>query len=275
MKAKLRRKLPANSNALKIFPILIPSKPPARTSRSHPKKKFPLSSRLPLSLSISSSLAIPSGAIARTFGVTLDAILAVNDIPDPNALLVGQRITIPVAATPAETTPQLEATPAQEIQPPAGAALPAEDPAPSLRRRGRRDRKRRRPRPVAPRSERGPSTWPARRPYSFLNRHPVSCDPQKLPVRCTRPVPGHSSATYVGEWRSPAARFVRDEEVGGSNPLSPTTPPPQFPVSSTNASGCSCLSARVRLGRQSFCGPSALPRPWRSTPLAQLGPPHY
>ena len=70
------------------------------------------------------------GAIARTFGVTLDAILAVNDIPAPNALLVGQRITIPVAATPAETTPQLETTPAQEIQPPAGAALPAEDPAP-------------------------------------------------------------------------------------------------------------------------------------------------
>ena len=25
-----------------------------------------------------------------------------------------------------------------------------------------------------------------------------------------------------GEWRSPAARRVRDAEVGGSNPLSPT-----------------------------------------------------
>jgi len=25
-----------------------------------------------------------------------------------------------------------------------------------------------------------------------------------------------------GEWRSPAARSVRDAEVGGSNPLSPT-----------------------------------------------------
>ncbi len=70
-------------------------------------------------------------AIARTFGVSLDAILAVNDIPDPNALLVGQRIVIPVAAPAAETAPQPEPTPAQEIQPPAGAAVPAEDPAPS------------------------------------------------------------------------------------------------------------------------------------------------
>ena len=35
---------------------------------------------------------------------------------------------------------------------------------------------------------------------------------------------GQSARTLkpVGEWRSLAARFVRDEEVGGSNPLSPT-----------------------------------------------------
>ena len=70
-------------------------------------------------------------AIARTFGVSLDAILAVNDIPDPNALLVGQRIVIPVAAPAAETALQPEPAPAQEIQPPAGAAVPAEEPAPS------------------------------------------------------------------------------------------------------------------------------------------------
>ena len=70
-------------------------------------------------------------AIARAFGVSLDAILAVNDIPDPNALLVGQRIVIPVAAPAAETAPQPEPAPAQEIQPPAGAAVPAEDPASS------------------------------------------------------------------------------------------------------------------------------------------------
>ena len=70
-------------------------------------------------------------AIARAFGVSLDAILAVNDIPDPNALLVGQRIVIPVAAAAGETAPQPEPAPVQEIQPPAGAAIPAEDPAPS------------------------------------------------------------------------------------------------------------------------------------------------
>ena len=70
-------------------------------------------------------------AIARTFGVSLDAILAVNDIPDPNALLVGQRIVIPVAATAAETTPQPPPTAASEFQTPADAGLPAEEPSPS------------------------------------------------------------------------------------------------------------------------------------------------
>ncbi len=28
--------------------------------------------------------------------------------------------------------------------------------------------------------------------------------------------------TYIGEWRSLVARFVRDEEAAGSNPVSPT-----------------------------------------------------
>lgn len=70
-------------------------------------------------------------AIARTFGVSLDAILAVNDIPDPNALLVGQRIVIPVATTAAETTPQPEPAAAPEVQTPADAGLPAEEPSPS------------------------------------------------------------------------------------------------------------------------------------------------
>ena len=33
-----------------------------------------------------------------------------------------------------------------------------------------------------------------------------------------------------GEWRSLVARFVRDEEVPGSNPGSPTSPAPRLPT---------------------------------------------
>src|ERR1035437_5651673 len=36
-------------------------------------------------------------------------------------------------------------------------------------------------------------------------------------------------AFTVGAWRSLAARIVRDDEVGGSNPLAPTNPP-QCPI---------------------------------------------
>jgi hypothetical protein len=46
------------------------------------------------------------------------------------------------------------------------------------------------------------------------SRYPRLNSPAIIP----EPLSGHS----VGAWRSLAARIVRDDEVGGSNPLAPT-----------------------------------------------------
>ena len=93
------------------------------------------------------------GSIARAFGVSVPDILAANEIPDPNALLIGQQIVIPPTAGTADaaldlpplppptdgtdTTPLAEASPPADSQPPPPAQEqpppatlpPAEDPA--------------------------------------------------------------------------------------------------------------------------------------------------
>ena len=93
-------------------------------------------------------------SIARAFGVSISDILAANEIPDPNVLLVGQEIIIPlavptanndpgvtveqvpVAPLPVEDTtppPADPAPPAQELplaEQPSSAEPPLEDPKP-------------------------------------------------------------------------------------------------------------------------------------------------
>jgi LysM repeat protein len=44
-------------------------------------------------------------AIAQRFGVTMAAIMAANEITDPNRVLVGQRLTIPPPATTTKPIP--------------------------------------------------------------------------------------------------------------------------------------------------------------------------
>jgi len=55
--------------------------------------------------------------IARRYGVTLSALLAANNIPNPNRLLVGQRVVIPGAAASAPAA----ANPPAAVNPPAAA----------------------------------------------------------------------------------------------------------------------------------------------------------
>ena len=55
--------------------------------------------------------------IARRYGVTLSALLAANNIPNPNRLLVGQRVLIPGAAASAPAA----ANPPAAVNPPAAA----------------------------------------------------------------------------------------------------------------------------------------------------------
>ena len=45
------------------------------------------------------------GAIAATFGTTIDAIIALNDLSDPNAIAVGQALRLPVAVSAEDITP--------------------------------------------------------------------------------------------------------------------------------------------------------------------------
>src|SRR5450759_5551802 len=47
-------------------------------------------------------------------------------------------------------------------------------------------------------------------------------------------IPGPSAGISVGAWRSLAARIVRDDEVGGSNPLAPTITSSSGPNASGN-----------------------------------------
>lgn len=62
--------------------------------------------------------------IARRYGITLSALLAANNIPNPNRLLVGQRVVIPTAAAaaPAAVSPPVAApaaapeTPAAQVR---------------------------------------------------------------------------------------------------------------------------------------------------------------
>ena len=44
-------------------------------------------------------------SIARRYGTTVNAILAVNYIPNPNYIRVGQKICLPVGTTPPTVTP--------------------------------------------------------------------------------------------------------------------------------------------------------------------------
>src|SRR5450759_5594684 len=53
------------------------------------------------------------------------------------------------------------------------------------------------------------------------------------PLDCPAIIPEPSAGISVGAWRSLAARIVRDDEVGGSNPLAPTISTSSIP----NASG--------------------------------------
>ena len=41
-------------------------------------------------------------------------------------------------------------------------------------------------------------------------------------IECARPPPFHTLSTVFGEWLSLVEHLVRDQGVGGSNPLSPT-----------------------------------------------------
>ena len=194
------------------------------------------------------------GSIARAFGVSVPDILAANEIPDPNALLIGQQIVIPPTAGTADAALTCRLCPRQPTVP-----TRLRSPKPPLPRIASRPRPRKsnRHRPPCPRQRTPPSrprppktaqmarrtahrTAPRRvqrttrasisaspssprSPGPALQRT-VGCHPCCPPVRCSAAPPaGRDQPADVGEWRSPAARFVRDEEVGGSNPLSPTT----------------------------------------------------
>jgi LysM repeat protein len=61
--------------------------------------------------------------IARTFGITLQQLLSVNGITDPNRISVGQVLTIPSGNAPAPQPPVVQNPPAQN--PPAAPAAPA------------------------------------------------------------------------------------------------------------------------------------------------------
>ena len=87
----------------------------------------------------------------------------------------------------------------------------------------------------------------------ILGLNPTSAESNPLPPN--RPVQLENGALWrhtsapVGAWRSLVARFVRDEEVAGSNPVAPTisTPPPALPESSITIRTLSRL-AIVRTG---------------------------
>src|SRR5665647_1500887 len=49
------------------------------------------------------------------------------------------------------------------------------------------------------------------------------------PLDCPAIIPEPTAGISVGAWRSLAARIVRDDEVGGSNPLAPTIPTNRAP----------------------------------------------
>jgi len=51
------------------------------------------------------------GTIALQFGVSVDAIIAVNGITDPNRVSVGQKLVIPVGGLPQTSTPQFTPLP--------------------------------------------------------------------------------------------------------------------------------------------------------------------
>ena len=76
-------------------------------------------------------------SIARAFGVSIADILAANDIPDPNVLLVGQEIIIPLAVLTANSDPGVTVEqdlvaplPVEDTALTTDTALPPADPAP-------------------------------------------------------------------------------------------------------------------------------------------------
>jgi LysM repeat protein len=93
-----RNLIPAATQTAAALPSLIPTNTPTRTPSPQP-------TATPAAETITH--AIGSGdtllGIAQRYGTTVEAIIEANDLADPNLILIGQALIIPVATQTADT----------------------------------------------------------------------------------------------------------------------------------------------------------------------------